>query len=337
MNLNFLRKKETAIPKEKSTDSFADSLSIEFKRLAIEEILNQLHLSEGKYLSSILNSSYFPIELVIFHPLDNSTALETEEFFRIHSEISPNFEETFFASTLLKEYQTNHGAKAQLKIGCPVSIQPNVHSLDDPTLEEAYQISLRGNRKRFSVTVKLGALKANDAPRPQSEVSNKTNMHNFGRQTSNPIPIKGSQSETQLAIKIIDSKGDSQLISSIPLVIGRESSDPLVAGMTKITVAGMYISRNQLNLMEFNNVIYAFIPEDAKLTGIADEKHILEKLRLYEITDKGLSITFGQPFDTQTLIADAKTPNLYPTVSIRLSKGSQKPSLDSTPIPNVKE
>lgn len=337
MSINFFRKKETAIPKEKNTDSFADSLSLEFKRLAIEEILNQLHLAEGKYLSSILKSSYFPIELIIFHPLDNSTALETEEFFRIHSEISPNFEDSFFSNLLLKEYQTNHGAKALLQATCPISIQPDINSLDDPTLEEAYQISLRGNRKRFSVTVKLGALKANEIPRIPVEVSPKSNLHNFGRPVNAPNASKGPSGDMQLAIQITDGKGESQLLSPIPLVIGRESSDPLMNGITKSTVSAMYISRNQLNIFALNNKVYAFIPEDAKLTGIHGDNQILEKMHLYEITDKGLNITFGQPFDTETVIVEANTPKLYPTVSIKLTKHTAKALPDSTPIPNVKE
>ena len=337
MSMNFFRKKETAIPKEKNTDSFADSLSLEFKRLAIEEILNQLHMTEGKYLSSILKSSYFPIELIIFHPLDNSTALETEEFFRIHSEINPHFEDTFFSNLLLKEYQTNHGAKALLKTGCPISIQPDIHSLDDPTPEETYQISLRGNRKRFSVTVKLGALKANEAPRIQTEARSKSSIHHFGRPMNTSSLSKVEHSNTQLAIQISDGKGESQLISTLPLIIGRESSDLVASGMTKATVSAMYISRNQLNIFELNNQIFAFIPEDAKLTGVYGDKHILEKMHLYEITDKGLSITFGQPLDTKTVIVEANTPKLYPSISIKIAKGTTGITLDSTPIPNVKE
>jgi hypothetical protein len=269
--------------------------------------------------------------------LDNSTALETEEFFRIHTEISPNFEDSFFSSLLLKEYQTNHGAKALLKAGCPISIQPDIHSLDDPTLEEAYQISLRGNRKRFSVTVKLGALKANEVSRIPTEVSPKQNLHNFGRAVNALTNSKSLHSDIQLAIQITDSKGEGQLISPLPLMIGRESSDSMTNGMTKSTVSAMYISRNQLNIFELNNQVYAFIPEDAKLTGIHGSNQILEKMHLYEITDKGLTITFGQPLDTQTVIVDATTPKLYPTVSIKLAKQASRVLPDSTPIPNVKE
>ena len=164
MKFIFSKKKETEIPKEKSTDLFADSLALDFKRVAIEEILKQLHATEGKYLSSILNSSYFPIDLITFHPLDKATALETEEFFRIHTEINADFEDSFFSGILLKDYQTNHGAKAKLTKDCSISIQPGMNSLDDPTSEEAYQISLRGNRKKYSATVKLGTLKPNEAP-----------------------------------------------------------------------------------------------------------------------------------------------------------------------------
>jgi len=333
----FNGKKETVLPKEKATDSFADSLSLDFKRAAIEEVLNQLHLSEGKYLSSILKTSYFPIEHIIFHPLDKETALETEEFFRIHSEITPNFEDSFFANILLREYRTEHGAKALLKKDCAISIHPGIHSFDDPTNEESYQISLRGNRKKMGVTVKLGTLKPNETSAPPRKAIPANNFTEFGNtnQATKPIPLN-SNSKKQLALQISDAHGERQLICSIPTVIGREVPNTDIHNMQKIDISAMYISRQQLNLFELNNTIFAFIPKDAKLTGIAKQIGILDKLHLYEINDEGLEITFGQPVGTQNLIVDANTPNLYPTVSIKPAKDFPRPSPDSTPIPNIK-
>lgn len=335
MKFIFSKKKETKIPKEKSTDLFADSLALDFKRVAIEEILNQLHATEGKYLSSILNSSYFPIDLITFHPLDKATALETEEFFRIHTEINANFEDSFFSGILLKDYQTNHGAKAKLTKDCSISIQPGMNSLDDPTSEEAYQISLRGNRKKFSATVKLGTLKPNEAPSAgiSSPIKNEPVIQ--ADSASSFQPTSGNQ--TQLAIQISDANGERQVICSTPLIVGRDAPSAEMQNMEKVNVSAMYISRNQLNIFELNNIIYAFIPKDAKLSGVSGRRGILKNMHLYEINDDGLQITFGQPFDIAHTVADPSSPNLYPTIHIKLAKNQNKLAGDQTPIPSVRK
>jgi hypothetical protein len=121
------------------------------------------------------------------------------------------------------------------------------------------------------------------------------------------------------------------------LIVGRDAPSAEMQNMEKVNVSAMYISRNQLNIFELNNIIYAFIPKDAKLSGVSGRRGILKNMHLYEINDDGLQITFGQPFDIAHTVADPSSPNLYPTIHIKLAKNQNKLAGDQTPIPSVRK
>ena len=318
------------------TDSFADSLALDLKRSAIDAVLSQLKKTEGKYLSTILKQSYFPIESLIFHPLDNATALETEEFFRIHSEIDQDFEIKFFKNILLKEYRTDLGACAMAPNDLLPSVQPNAHSMDNPTGDESYQITLRGNKKRFSAEVKLGILKqknqaAQDAPRERKPEPSAFQHIDSAPRYKESISREISQSVT---VNITDAKGEHHHTIQTPFLIGRESAEDAGIGMEKIDINGMYISRHQMIVFMLNDVIYGFIPKDASLVGVAGRRGTLQKLHLVEIDYSGLTITFGQPVESINPTVDLSRPNLYPTIHIR--RGDTTPrGHESTPIPRI--
>jgi len=319
------------------TDSFADSLALDLKRSAIDAVLGQLKKSEGKYLSTILKQSYFPIESLIFHPLDNATALETEEFFRIHSEIDQDFEIKFFKNILLKEYRTDLGACAMVPNDLIPSVQPNAHSMDNPTGDESYQITLRGSKKRFSAEVKLGILKQKNQAAEDTPKERNLEPSTFQHIDSAP-KYKELQSrrmdQSTVTVNITDANGEHHHTIQTPFLMGRESAKDTEIGMEKININGMYVSRHQMIVFMLNDVVYGFIPKDASLVGVAGRRGTLQKLHLVEIDHSGLTITFGQPVETINPTVDLSKPNLYPTIHIR--RGNTTPTRhESTPIPRI--
>ena len=333
----FFNKDEGYIKNEQPlTDSFADSLAIDLKRSAIDAVLVQLKKSEGKYLSTILKHSYFPIESLVFHPLDNATALETEEFFRIHGEIDSEFEIKFFKNILLKEYRTDLGASAIAPIDLLPSIQPNAQSIDNPTGDESYQITLRGNKKRFSAEVKLGILKQKQIATDDMQ-KEAMSENSIIRKIDNGAGLKESQVGQvghSVTVNITDASGEHHHTVQTPFLIGRKSADETGIGLDKINVDGMYVSRNQMIVFTLNDVVYGFIPKDASLVGVAGRRGTLQKLQLLEIDYSGLTITFGQPATSINPTVDSSKPNLYPTIHIR--RGDLTPQRhESTPIPRI--
>lgn len=318
------------------TDSFADSLAIDLKRSAIDAVLSQLKKSEGKYLSTILKQSYFPIESLVFHPLDNATALETEEFFRIHSEIDQEFEIKFFKNILLKEYRTDMGASAMAPIDLLPSVQPNAQSIDNPTGDESYQITLRGNKKKFSAEVKLGVLK--QKPNAADDMHKQINPENsairkIDRGTGSE-ELQVRQVANSVTVNITDGSGEHHHTIQTPFLLGRKSADEAGIGLDKINIDGMYVSRNQMIVFTLNDVVYGFIPKDASLVGVAGRRGNLQKLQLLEIDYSGLTITFGQPITSISPTVDSSKPNLYPTIHIR--RGESAPEgHGATPIPRI--
>jgi hypothetical protein len=345
---NIISGKSTAIESpEKLTDSFADTLSVDLKRAATEAIYAELQKVEEKYLSTILRQSYFPIESLAFHPIGHTTALELEEFFRVHSEIDPSFEENFFSSVLLREYRTNQGALAILPEEITPIIQPNESSLDNPTNEESYQISLRGNKKRFAATAKLGSPKQRSKPEPtltkerdvkenldaQRAIPSSTRLSSAF--TKNQAPQPSLNNEYLMSIQIIDGNGTSNLTVSTPFIVGRHDATSNESGLKKVSVNGMYISRKQLVVFQINGVAYAFVPSEAKLWAIANSVQVLKNLQLFEIENGDNEITFGQPPESNHISIDKSQPQLYPTILIRRINSTEPSNGEATPIPGV--
>lgn len=332
---------------EKLTDSFADTLSVDLKRAATEAIYAELQKTEEKYLSTILRQSYFPIDSLAFHPIGHTTAIELEEFFRVHSEIDPSFEENFFNSVLQKEYRTNQGALAILSADITPIIQPNESSLDNPTNEESYQISLRGNKKRFLATAKLGSPKQRIKPEltPTKEQDPKENVDiqrtspSSTRLSSafikNQPPQATPNSECLMSVQITDGNGTSNLTVSTPFIVGRHDASSNDLGLKKVSINGMYVSRKQLIVFQINEMIYAFVPSEAKLWAIANSTQVLQNLQLFEIENGDNVITFGQPPESNHISIDKSQPQLYPTISIRKINSAEPVKGEATPIPGV--
>ena len=68
------KNKKTVELNTQKTDEFADKISLELKTSAVEAITQILEEKEGKYLKSILETSFFPLQSLVFVPSDFETA-----------------------------------------------------------------------------------------------------------------------------------------------------------------------------------------------------------------------------------------------------------------------
>lgn len=331
---NSLRSNVTKDVGVKYSDSFADSLALDLKRCSIEAILAALSKLEGKYLSTILQSSYFPVESIVFSPLDNETSIEIDNFFKIHSAIDPCFEQTFYRTILLKEYRTEHGGVAIPLEQIILTVQPSEGSADNLTEEEAYQITLRGSKKRFNAQVVLGS------PKRIPDVKNSQTPSSASKAREEPAfdtiaerLFESASFDTRVEVTINDADGVVKKAISLPIILGREGASGFQGIENKQLINAKFVSRNQMIVFCVGAKTYFFIPESSKLLAVRDGREILNKMSLIEISNHPISITFGQPENAQGIFVKANDPALYPTITLKLASASV--AANATPIPHV--
>jgi hypothetical protein len=326
-----LRANESVGKDVKYSDSFADNLALDLKRCSIEATLGALSKIEGRYLSTILQSSYFPIESIVFTPLDNHTALDTDNFFKIHSEIDPLFEQSFYRSILLKEYRTEHGGMAMPSEHTTVTVQPSEESVDSLTDEEAYQITLRGSKKRFHAQVVLGNPKR-IREEQLSTGSSKAKAEPAFDQPFVSLPVLGS-SNISVELTISDGTGTTKKVVTLPAIVGREGNGQFEEVDNKILVDGKYVSRSQLVIFGVGSKAFMFIPQMSKLLAVLNGKEILGKMEVVELSHTDMTVTFGQPENETHIVVLVNDAAQYPTITLRV--GVAVAPTNATPIPYV--
>ena len=319
------------------TDSFADNLILEFRSTVNDAVLSELDKFQEKYLSNILRQSHFPIVAISIIPADHEIAKSVDEFFRIHSEIDKDFEQNFFTKHLQTEFRTPKGAKAIITKNVSFNIQPSHLGTDTLTSDEAYQINLRGNRKKFTAIIELGKITADQIGGNKSNIPNteaKSNDFIVEVKKSNDV-LRNGETKTQISIQINDKDGHRELLATLPVVFGRESDSEMISNQQKIDIRSTYISRNQFIVFEINQTVYGFVPKEAKLTAVLGRRGTLRPLSLIEIDKNGLQMTFGQPIDSAVNIVNSDNPELYPSITIRLCSDTAHASM--TLVPNVRK
>jgi hypothetical protein len=332
---NIFRRKPIETNFDDNLDSFADHLAIELKQVASDSIITELKKIEKKYLSRILKNSHVPILSITFIPQDRNTAMQCDEFMRIHSEVDGNFKENFLKQILQSEYRTVNNCKALLSENFSVNFQLEKISTDQPTGDEEFQISLRGKRIRFSAIVEFAQLKADSIS--ENIKDQQSCFNTLQNSVENPRLDTSSSSEliSQVEIIIDDSQPSRTQIVDLPCLIGRESSTPAKSLATKIDIYGTYISRSQLYIFSLDKKVYAFIPEEASLLAEVNESIVLQKLSLILIDQEVKSFRFGHTnehkvkFDASTSYGD------YPLIKLKITS-FVKNYHPQTPLPNLR-
>jgi hypothetical protein len=317
---------------DESQDSFADNLAIELRQVASDSIIAELEMLEKKYLSRILKNSHVPILSITFVPLDRLAAKQIDEFMKVHSEVDGEFKEKFLEQILHSEYRTAKNCKALLAENFFANFQLDGKSLDEPTSDEEFQISLRGKRIRFSVIIDFAPLRADiKTGSLRGERFLKNSAH--GRSSeAHTAPSSSSETIIQAEILIDDAKDPRTLSVTLPCLIGRESSGGSESSLHKVEIFGTYISRNQLSIFSLDKKVYAFVPEEATLLPEVNNGFILQKLTLEPLGETEKSFRFGQTNNRNIQFTPNTSFSDYPRVRIRLIKNDQDLHVD-TPLP----
>jgi hypothetical protein len=320
---------------EDNLDSFADQLAIELKQVASDSIITELKIIERKYLSRILKNSHVPILSITFIPQDRATAIQCDEFMRLHEEVDAQFKENFLKQLIQSEYRTAKNCKALLADNFSINFQFENISNEQPTNDEEFQISLRGKKIRFTAIVDFAQLKSDDFDEYKQQDKFLHNTFQQPFQNNSFQNLLTSNSESQVEIIIEDSQSARTKIVSLPCLIGRASSSSIESPELKVDIFGTYISRNQLYIFCLDKKIYAFIPEEASLLANVNDHIVLHKLTLTPIDSELKSFRFGQTIEGKVKFDDYTRSDDYPRVKIRLIKKEKNESLQ-TPLPNLK-
>jgi hypothetical protein len=342
-----------------SADHLADEIGLELKGIVSQAVLASLEDKESHYLSSILEKSVFLIDSVVITPQDKEAAGALEKFLRLHTEIDPGFKTQFFRSILEKEYRSERGATVLVAPDMQPSVQFNEASLETPSDEESFQITLRGRRLSYTAAVSLKGPVAKTSPAPQA-------AYQAAAQAStavggNPEPFIGAASQMKagspttaagptpsmathegyahetLVIRIQDEKGEREIRVQSPLLIGRESPATHELGALQfVALHGTYVSRRHLVVISVGEDTYFFLHDAATLSCLTSSGQVLRPGSLYTIARHAeVHLTFGVTADAKTTAADTRRAAEFPMVEISRVGGERRGPSQATPRPKA--
>ena len=304
--------------KTNHTDDFADRISVELKTAAVEAITEVLEQKEGKYLKNILETSFFPLQSLVFVPSDFETAKSVEEFIRVHQAIDSNFRVKFFHSILQNEYRSSRGGAVRVSKDFSSEIQLDKKSIEKRSEEESFQISLRGRKILFHANASLGVPVSKNAPL-SSEILNEINKNKIKK----------------IKLLITDSDGHREVVESIPVMIGRNPDNKCIDnGVTPILINSKFVSRSQMYIFSMVNQIVCFVPESASLTcsTLSGKKLVPGEIYVINPTN-GERFYFGVPLDHEGPLTGNTDPSEFPIIEINFEKNQILSS--GTPRPKI--
>lgn len=306
------RERGTKTFKTRSSDSWAEAVRVELKSLVTQAILTELESREEKFLSSILGRSQFSVDSLVVTPLDLDTSGRFEAFLDAHREIDPNFRNDFFRSLLEPQYRSDRGALVIVAPHFQPSVQFLSDSLEQPSEDELYQITLRGRRIRFRVKVVLSG----PVPRPAEEPKPPPMID----RVPPALARRGSSSDGRhgFVLKIRDAQGERQLEVSSPCLLGREAPASLeLEEISFVPLHGRYVSRRHLVLVAVLDETYFFLHEAASLSCISPDGTVLERAAVYAAPrDKSLTFVMGVPEAAGQVASDHIAVDQFPRVEV---------------------
>jgi len=342
-----------------SADHLADEIGLELKGIVSQAVLASLEDKESHYLSSILEKSVFLIDSVVITPQDKEAAGALEKFLRLHTEIDPGFKTQFFRSILEKEYRSERGATVLVAPDMQPSVQLNEASLETPSDEESFQITLRGRRLSYTATVSLKGPVAKTSPAaqaayqaaaqpstavgssPEPFIGAASQMKGGGPPTAaGDTPSRAGQegyTHETLVLRIHDEKGEREIRVQSPLLIGRESPAAHELGTLQfVTLHGTYVSRRHLVVVSVGEDTYFFLHDAATLSCLTSSGQVLRPGSLYTIARHAeVQLTFGVTADTKITSADTRRTAEFPMVEISRLGGERRGPSQATPRPKA--
>lgn len=314
---------------DRGANSWAESIGIELKGLIAQSILSELKAREEKYLLSILSKSQFLIESLVVTPLDHDTSQKFESFLDVHAQIDPSFKVDFFKSLLESQYRSDRGAMVTVGVDFQPTVQFLSQSLEQPSEDEMYQVSLRGRRLRFKVQVTLAGpvprgTRQAESPRPASS-------------DGTPVSSDPNSLSEVFTITIWDADGRHELDVASPCMIGRELPPSSELGaMNFVTLNGKYVSRRHLVVLAVMEDTYFFLHEAASLSCLMPDGSVLARSAVQSVPRQALlSLVFGASEAGERPHFGADRAEQFPMVEMR-RKGVEAPlSTQATPRPRA--
>ena len=308
----------------KNTDNFADALLVELKASSTSAITNAVNKIEGKYMKSVLEESYFPLQSLTFVPNDIEVARSLEEFFRVHEDINPDFRKVFCKSFLQKEYFSDRGAKVIIDDDFVPIFKIDVSSLEERSEDEKYLISIKGRKILFSSHANLG--------NPKKKFTKDDSRVNIGGSSE----LKQMKNKVVVKLLISDKDGHRSENVTLPTLIGKNPDDACIDfGITPIYIRAKYVSRHQIFIYSILDKMFYFIPDEATLTCRSGEGNILEHGKNYSIKVNGERLYLGVPPETARPLNANVDPSEFPVLEIQPFSHGGKASSDKTPRPTV--
>lgn len=349
-----------------AADSLADAIGLELKGIVSQAVLDTLEDRESHYLTTILEKSVFLIESVVITPQDKEAASSLEKFLRLHTEIDPGFRTQFFHSILEKEYRSARGASALVSPEMQPSVQFNEASLETPSTEEAFQISLRGRRVSYTAAVTLtGPVARTSAPAQAAQKAGKQAAGQAAPKMADADPADGNRGEPflgsasgqaawaskestaegrmakpggqpeTLVLKIHDAQGERIVHSQSPVLLGRESPAGQELGALQfVPVIGTYVSRRHLVIVSIAEDTYFFLHDAATLSCQTANGQLLRPGSLYSLARNAeVQLIFGVTTEARSVSPDATRAAEFPIIEISRLRGEHRGPSQATPRP----
>jgi len=349
-----------------AADSLADAIGLELKGIVSQAVLDTLEDRESHYLTTILEKSVFLIESVVITPQDKEAAGSLEKFLRLHTEIDPGFRTQFFHSILEKEYRSARGASALVSPEMQPSVQFNEASLETPSTEEAFQISLRGRRVSYTAAVTLtGPVARTSAPAQAAQKAGKQAAGQAAPKMADADPADGNRGEPflgsaggqaawaskesategrmakpggqpeTLVLKIHDAQGERIVHSQSPVLLGRESPAGQELGALQfVPVIGTYVSRRHLVIVSIAEDTYFFLHDAATLSCQTANGQLLRPGSLYSLARNAeVQLIFGVTTEARSVSPDATRAAEFPIIEISRLRGEHRGPSQATPRP----
>jgi len=314
---------ENILP-SKNTDNFADALLVELKASSTSAITNAVNKIEGKYMKSVLEESYFPLQSLTFVPNDIEVARSLEEFFRVHEDINPDFRKVFCKSFLQKEYFSDRGAKVIIDDDFVPIFKIDVSSLEERSEDEKYLISIKGRKILFSSHANLG--------NPKKKFTKGDSRVNLDGNSE----LKQMKNKVVVRLLISDKDGHRSENVTLPTLIGKNPDDACIDfGITPIYIRAKYVSRHQIFIYSILDKMFYFVPDEATLTCRSREGDILEHGKNYSIKVSGERLYLGVPPETASPLNANVDPSEFPVLEIQPFSHEGKANSDKTPRPTV--
>jgi hypothetical protein len=337
---NSTRSPEGGPPKDMDQAThWAEAIGLELKGLISQTVLAELEQREKKYLQSILAKSQFVIDSLVVIPLDKDASENFESFLQVHEEIDPGFKLRFFRSLMETQYRSARGSLVVVSPDFQPTVQFLSQSLEQPSQDERYQVSLRGRRLNFQVQVSLRGPVAQNAPSgaATAAAAAAATASVFGSPAGSPVNNLVSSADNSLLLRIWDAQGERMLEVTTPFLIGRESpSEAELGGLSFVTLHGQYVSRRHLVVLNVLDETYFFIHDAASLSCLSAGGQLLRPSTVYSMPKHGETrLLFGATSENRAQTFDKAQAAQFPIVELR-RRGAQGASVtEATPRPRA--